>query len=262
MGSRLEVKELSAGYGDDKVLDGLDLAIVDNAVTAVVGPNGCGKSTLVKALGRILEPKEGGVYLDGRSLQSINTKAIARTVSILPQNPQAPVGITVKKLVSRGRFPHQKWWGANTEHDAQVIREALRTMRLEKLADEPVANLSGGQRQRVWIAMSLAQEADILLLDEPTNHLDLIHQLEIMELLRSLPADHRTVVVVLHDLALAARYSDYLVAMRDGVIVSQGRTEDTFNEQLLLDTFSLESKIYQDESTGLPVVLPLAAKLE
>lgn len=258
MENRLVARGVTVGYGERSILENLDVSIPREAVTAVIGPNGCGKSTLLKTLGRILHPHQGQVFLDGQDIAEVHTRTVAKKLSLLPQNPAAPPGISVRTLVARGRFPHKKWWSVQTQEDRAIVDRALERTGLLDLADHELDSLSGGQKQRAWIAMSLAQEAEILLLDEPTNHLDLVHQIEVMDLVRSFPDAGKTVVLVLHDLNIAARYSDYVIAMNAGQIMQTGPVNTTLTSQLLKQTFDLEAKVFVEEETQLPVVLPLA----
>lgn len=253
---RFHIHDVSLGYRNNTIIEQLDLGIHSASLTAIIGPNGCGKSTLLKGLGRVLHPLQGEILLDGQNLLEIPTKQVAQKVSILPQTPIAPAGITARGLVERGRFPHRKWWDVLTTKDREIVDEALTKTGLVDLADTELNQLSGGQKQRAWIAMNLAQRSEIMLLDEPTNHLDLAHQLEVMELIRAFP-DQGTTVVVLHDLSLAARYADRIIAMNNGTVVGSGLVREVFNTSLVEATFGLHSKIYTDKETGLPVVLPL-----
>lgn len=255
--SRLTARELTLAYEDRTVVDGLDLEIPDGSVTVIVGPNACGKSTLLRALGRLLKPRSGTVLLDGAELSRLPGRQIARTVGVLPQSPTPPDGITVADLVARGRQPHQKWWQQWSEADERAVAEALEHTGTADLADRPVDELSGGQRQRVWIAMALAQETDLLLLDEPTTYLDIAHQVEVLDLVRRL--NHRrgrTVVAVLHDLNQAARYADHLIAMKAGRIVAQGAPRDVVTAELVHEVFGLSSVVVPDPVTGSPLVVP------
>jgi iron complex transport system ATP-binding protein len=255
---RLAAEGLRLAYDDRVVVDGLDLTLTDGSFTAIVGPNGCGKSTLLRALGRLLRPATGQVLLDGRSIARTPTREVARVLGLLPQTPVAPAGLTVADLVARGRHPHQSWLRQWSREDEAVVAEALRWTDMADLGDRPVDELSGGQRQRAWISMALAQETDLLLLDEPTTYLDLSHQIDVLELVARLHAERgRTIVVVLHDLNLAARYAQRLVAMRDGVLVASGTPHEVLTERLLADVFDLEARVVPDPVAGTPMVVPV-----
>jgi iron complex transport system ATP-binding protein len=250
---RLAAEQVTLAYDDHVVVRGLDLQLTEGSFTAIVGPNGCGKSTLLRALGRLMRPTSGQVLLDGQAIARTPTREVAKVLGLLPQAPVAPEGLTVGDLVARGRHPHQSW-----RDDGAVVAEALSWTDMSELADRPVDELSGGQRQRAWISMALAQGTDLLLLDEPTTYLDLSHQIDVLELVGRLHAERgRTVVVVLHDLNLAARYAQRLVAMKDGVLVSSGRPEEVLTEQLLADVFDLEARILPDPVAGTPMVVPV-----
>ncbi|MGK5732888.1 ABC transporter ATP-binding protein [Streptomyces sp. URMC 124] len=256
-GSRLAARDLTLAYEDRTVVDGLDLAVPDGEVTIVIGPNACGKSTLLRALGRLLKPVRGTVLLDGQELARIPTRTIARSLGLLPQTPVAPEAITVADLVARGRQPHQRWWQQWSEADERAVADAMARTDTAGLAERAVDELSGGQRQRVWIAMALAQETDLLLLDEPTTYLDIAHQVEVLDLVRRLNRERgRTVVAVLHDLNQAARYADHLVAMKAGRIVAQGRPAEIVTADLVREVFGLESVVVPDPVTGSPLVVP------
>ncbi|ALC22448.1 ABC transporter ATP-binding protein [Streptomyces pristinaespiralis] len=255
--SRLTARELTLAYEDRTVVHELDLAVPDGQVTVIVGPNACGKSTTLRALGRLLKPKGGAVLLDGAELSAIPTKKIAKSIGLLPQSPVAPEAITVADLVARGRQPHQHWWQQWSQEDERAVTDAMERTDVTALADRPVDELSGGQRQRVWIAMALAQETDLLLLDEPTTFLDIAHQVEVLDLVRQLNHERgRTVVAVLHDLNQAARYADHLVAMKAGRIVAEGAPADVVTAELVREVFGMESVVVPDPVTGSPLVVP------
>lgn len=255
--ARLSAERVSMSYGERHVVQDLTLAIPDGGITVVVGANACGKSTLLRGLARLLAPESGTVVLDGRSIADHPTREVARILGMLPQAPVAPEGITVRDLVSRGRHPHQSWWRQWGEDDADAVEHALRATGTVDLADREVDELSGGQRQRAWIAMAVAQETDLLLLDEPTTYLDVAHQLDVLELVAGLNRDHgRTVIMVLHDLNLAARYAHHIVAMRDGRIIAEGAPHDVVTPELLREAFSVEASIVRDPISGAPVILP------
>jgi iron complex transport system ATP-binding protein len=255
---RLAADGVTLAYGDHVVVRDLDLQLTEGSFTAIVGPNGCGKSTLLRALGRLMRPAGGQVLLDGQAIARTPTREVARVLGLLPQAPVAPEGLTVADLVARGRHPHQSWLRQWSRDDEAVVGEALAWTDMADLADRPVDELSGGQRQRAWISMALAQGTDLLLLDEPTTYLDLSHQIDVLELVGRLHAERgRTVVVVLHDLNLAARYAQRLVAMKDGALVASGTPEEVLTEQLLADVFDLEARILTDPVAGTPMVVPV-----
>ena len=254
---RLQARDLRLAYGSNVVVDGLDLDVVEGTVSAIIGPNGCGKSTLLRALGRLMSARRGQVLLDGRPIDKIPTRQVARSLGVLPQSPVAPEGLTVVDLVARGRHPHQAWYRQWSSDDEAVVSEALAWTGMSEFADRTIDSLSGGQRQRVWISMALAQGTDVLLLDEPTTFLDLAHQVDVLELIERLHRElGRTVVLVLHDLNLAARYAERLIAMKDGVIVASGRPEEVLTPDLLRTVFGLEAQVVPDPVTGTPLVLP------
>jgi iron complex transport system ATP-binding protein len=226
----------------------------------VIGPNGCGKSTLLRGLGRLLAPRAGQVTLDGEPLARLSTRHVATQLSVLPQTPAAPSGLTVADLVSRGRHPRQKWYQQFSRADQTVVEDALKATDILDLADTPIEDLSGGQRQRAWISMTLAQETGILLLDEPTTYLDLAHQVEVLELVRRLNLYHgRTIVMVLHDISLAARYSDHIIAMKNGRIIAQGTPDDVITPGNLLEIFALTAHVVPEPTAGRPHVIPLGS---
>jgi iron complex transport system ATP-binding protein len=254
----LIARELTTGYGDRLVLDSLDLEVPSGKVTAIVGANACGKSTLLRTMSRLLAPRHGEVLLDGKSIHTLPSRQLAQTLGLLPQSPTAPEGILVADLISRGRNPYHGVFSQWTRADDEAIATALEATKTTELADRPVDELSGGQRQRVWIAMALAQQTDILLLDEPTTFLDISHQIEVLDLLTDLNQKRgTTVVMVLHDLNLAARYADFLVAMANGRLYATGTPDDVLTEQNVREVFHLESRIMTDPTSGRPVMLPL-----
>ncbi|AXE37920.1 ABC transporter ATP-binding protein [Acidipropionibacterium virtanenii] len=249
---------VAVGYGDRSVIEALDLTVPDHGIGAIIGPNGCGKSTLLRTLSRLLRPSAGSVLLDGQAISSLPTRKVARLLGLLPQSPTCPEGIAVADLVSRGRAPHRGAFARWSAADDRAVADALDQTGTAELAHRPVDELSGGQRQRVWIAMALAQQTDLLLLDEPTTYLDLTFQIDVLELLGRLNRDRgTTVVMVLHDINMAARYCDWLVAMRDGSVRSQGAPCEVVTEPVLREVFDLETRILTDPVNGSPVVVPL-----
>ncbi|NYF16235.1 iron complex transport system ATP-binding protein [Microbacterium sp. AK009] len=253
----LAAEGLTLSYGERTIVRALDLVVPPGQVTAIIGANGCGKSTLLRALSRLIAPRAGQVVLDGKTLQSRRAKEVARMLGLLPQSPVAPEGIAVADLVGRGRHPHQRPLARWSARDFQIVAEALEATGTSDLADRPMDELSGGQRQRVWIAMALAQETDILLLDEPTTFLDVAHQIEVLDLLTDLNRERgTTIVMVLHDMNLAARYADHLFALRDGRIVAEGAPRDILTRELIEEVFDLDAVVIDDPVSGAPIVLP------
>ncbi len=255
--SRLAARDVTVGYGGRTVIDGLDVAIPPGVVTTIIGPNGCGKSTLLRTLSRLLKPTRGTVVLDGEDIGRLRTRDVAKKLGLLPQAPVAPEGLTVADLVARGRHPHQSWLRQWSSDDAEVVERALAMTGVADLADRPVDSLSGGQRQRVWISMTLAQGTDLLLLDEPTTYLDLAHAVDVLDLVDDLHESGCTVVMVLHDLNLAVRYSDHLVVMREGSILAQGHPHDVVTAELLDDAFGLRAQVIDDPVGDRPLIVPI-----
>jgi len=257
----LRAERLHLAYDRVDVVRDLDLAIPPGRVTVIVGANACGKSTLLRALARLLAPRGGTVSLDGRQIARLPTREVATRLGILPQAPIAPEGLTVGDLVARGRHPHQRWFRQWSAEDEAAVRAALAATGTADLADRPVDELSGGQRQRAWIAMALAQGTEILLLDEPTTYLDMAHQVEVLDLLADLNAtEGRTVVLVLHDLNQACRYAHHLVAMAGGRIVAEGPPADVVTEDLVRQVFGLDTRIIPDPVAGTPLVIPVGRR--
>lgn len=258
---RIRAIDLQLGYGDSVIVDGLDLDILDGTVTAVIGPNGCGKSTLLRALGRLLPAARGRVLLDGKQIDKMSTRDVAKILGILPQAPSAPEGLTVGDLVARGRHPHQAWYRQWSSDDEGAVATALAWTGMSEFAERAVDTLSGGQRQRVWISMALAQGTDLILLDEPTTFLDLAHQVDVLDLVEQLNTEGgRTVVMVLHDLNLAARYAQTLVAMKDGAIIAQGPPHEVLTAALLRQVFDLDAEVITDPVSGTPMVVPIGRR--
>jgi iron complex transport system ATP-binding protein len=258
----LNAKDLTLKYDQRTVVEDISAEIPEGRVTMIVGANACGKSTLLRGLSRLLKPAAGTVTLDGKDIHARPARELARTLGLLPQHPTAPDGITVRDLVGRGRYPHQglfRGWreGDMSPHDLAVER-ALEATETLALAEWDVDELSGGQRQRVWIAMALAQETDVLLLDEPTTYLDLAHQVEVLDLVTDLNRKRgTTVAIVLHDLNLAARYADHVIAMKGGAVVAMGAPREIVTERLVRDVFGLESRVIPDPISGTPLVIPI-----
>ncbi|SET29623.1 iron complex transport system ATP-binding protein [Paenibacillus sp. NFR01] len=257
MSERLNTEQLTIGYAEATIVEGLNLTLPTGKITALVGANGSGKSTILKTMARIMKPKSGSVLLDGKSIHSQSTKEVARQLAILPQNPTAPDGLTVSELVGYGRYPHQKGFGTLTNEDRKIIEDAIRLTGMEAFHDRPIDRLSGGQRQRAWIAMALAQQTDILFLDEPTTFLDMAHQLEVLQLLQKLNnEENRTIIMVVHDLNHASRYAQHMVAIKSGTVVSEGTPERVMTPEVLREVFGIEADIVPDPRTGVPLCLP------
>jgi iron complex transport system ATP-binding protein len=257
---RLAAEGLSLGYGRELVVSGLDFEVPPGQVTAVVGANGSGKSTLLRGLGRLLRPVAGRVALDGVDVRRLPARRVATAVGLLPQQPLAPEGISVVELVRRGRHPHQRLLQRWSDADDEAVNRALAATGVSDLAARPVHSLSGGQRQRVWVSLVLAQDPAVLLLDEPTTFLDVAHQIEVLDLLRALNGERgTTVVMVLHDLSLAARYAQHLVVMHEGGLMQQGPPGTVLTPELVRAAFGLAAVIVPDPVTGTPLVVPAAA---
>lgn len=257
MNHSLLTKNITAGYHKINILNGIDVEIPDHKISVIIGSNACGKSTLLKSMARLLPTSSGSVLLDGESISKIPSKKLAQTLGLLPQSLITPEGIRVIDLISRGRFPYQKLFEKMSIEDHQAVQEAIQLMGIQDIANAHVDELSGGQRQRVWIAMALAQESDILLLDEPTTYLDIAHQIEILDLLADLNRKKgTTIVMVLHDINLSARYADHIFAMRQGSLIAHGVPKDIINEQLILDVFNLPCVIVQDPLSKSPLIIP------
>ncbi|WP_043478822.1 ABC transporter ATP-binding protein [Kitasatospora sp. MBT66] len=258
---RLTARDLTLSYDRRTVAEGLDVEIPDHSFTVVIGPNACGKSTLLRALARVLRPTRGTVLLDGADLARLPARRVARTLGLLPQSSVAPDGITVADLVARGRHPHQGLLRQWSHEDERITEESMAATGVAELADRPVDELSGGQRQRVWIAMALAQQTPLLLLDEPTTYLDISHQIEVLDLCDRLHRTQgRTLVAVLHDLNQAARYATHLIVMREGRVVAAGDPGEILTAELVEEVYRLPCRIIPDPETGTPLVVPAAPK--
>ncbi|MFI9551961.1 ABC transporter ATP-binding protein [Nonomuraea endophytica] len=255
--ARLRVESATIGYDKRTISEHLSVAIPDESFTVIVGPNACGKSTLLRGLSRLLKPSAGQVVLDGADINIYKTKEVARRVGLLPQTSIAPDGITVADLVARGRYPHQGFIRQWTEDDERAVLRAMRQTSVTDLSGRLVDELSGGQRQRVWVAMALAQHTDIMLLDEPTTFLDITHQIEMMELFTDLHHVGHTLVAVLHDLNHAARYGTHLIAMKDGAVVAEGTPDEVVTAELVEEVFGLRCLVVPDPVAGSPQVVPL-----
>ncbi|MGK5519062.1 ABC transporter ATP-binding protein [Micromonospora sp. URMC 107] len=254
----LAVERLTLGYSDRVVISSLDLVVPPGKITAIVGANACGKSTLLRSMSRLLAPRAGHVLLDGKQVHRLPAKQLARTLGLLPQSPTAPEGITVADLVGRGRNPHQRVLSRWSREDDAAVAAALDATQTADLADRPVDELSGGQRQRVWIAMALAQQTDLLLLDEPTTFLDVSHQVEVLDLLTDLNLTRgTTIVMVLHDLNLAARYADHLIALAAGKLYAAGEPAQVLTQECVRAVFGLESQVIIDPTSEKPLMLPI-----
>ena len=258
---RLEAKRLTLAYDGAAIIRNLNLTIPAGKTTVLVGANGCGKSTLLRGLAKLLKPKSGTVYLDGKDISRLKAKNVAKKLGILPQSPTAPEGLTVRDLVAMGRYPYQNWMQQWSKEDGEKVAEALEITTMTELADRALDSLSGGQRQRAWIAMVLAQDTDILLLDEPTTFLDLSHQVDLLDLLDELQeTKQKTIVMILHDLNLSCRYADYLVAVQQSKVYATGTPEQVMTEETVRDVFDLECRIVSDPLANTPMCIPIGRK--
>lgn len=252
----IRTKDLNISYGNLDIVKDLNLEIPKGKITTIIGANGCGKSTILKTLARIIKPKSGSIYINNKELNSQDSKELAKAMAVLPQSPQAPNGLTVEELISYGRFPHQKGFGKLKDEDKDIINWALEKTRILEFRDRPIEALSGGQRQRAWIAMALAQETDILLLDEPTTYLDLAHQLEVLKLLEELnKKEGRTIVMVIHELNNAARFADHMIGVKKGKIVCQGTAHEVMTKENLKEIFNIDAEIVNEPKSGKPVCI-------
>ncbi|MBB3039453.1 ABC transporter ATP-binding protein [Hoyosella altamirensis] len=259
MTSHLATTSLTLGYGGHTAVTDVTVAFPAGELTVIVGPNGCGKSTLLRGLARLLKPQMGAVLLDGTNIGDLPARSLAQRLGMLPQQPIAPDGITVGDLISRGRHPHQRWFRQWSERDETAVRRAMEATSVTELAERCIDELSGGQKQRVWIALALAQGPDVMLLDEPTTFLDLAHQIDVLDLLHDLKP--RTIIAVLHDLNLAARYADHLVAMKDGRVVAQGTPTEVVRTDVVEEVFGLPCSVINDPLAGTPLVIPAGRKV-
>lgn len=252
----INTKDLNISYGNLDIVKDLNLNIPKGKITTIIGANGCGKSTVLKTIARILQPKSGSIFINGQDIQKQSSKELAKTMAVLPQSPQAPNGLTVEELIAYGRFPHQKGFGKLKKEDDEIIKWALEVTGILEFKDRPIEALSGGQRQRAWIAMALAQETDILLLDEPTTYLDLAHQLEVLKLLEDLNRKQgTTIVMVIHELNNAARFADHMIGVKKGKIVCEGNAHKVMTRENLKEIFNIDATIVEDPKNHKPVCI-------
>ncbi|WP_342507530.1 ABC transporter ATP-binding protein [Sporosarcina sp. FSL K6-2383] len=253
-----QAEQVISGYDNKTIVHGVNLLIPSNKISVIIGANGCGKSTLLKTLARLIKPTSGKITLDGKPLSKIPPKQLAQVLGLLPQSPIVPEGISVSDLVGRGRYPHQSLFSGWTKKDYEAVAEAMDIMNITEFANQNIDELSGGQRQRVWIAMALAQQTDILFLDEPTTFLDITYQIEILDLLTDLNRKRgTTIVMVLHDINLAARYADHIFALRQGKLVAEGEPSKVITSELIKDVFGLRCSVIKDHISGSPSVVPI-----
>lgn len=254
----LTAQNLQTGYDDKTIIENLDIIIPQNKISVIIGSNGCGKSTLLKSFSRLNKVFSGVIKLDDKSIGDYNSKDLARILGLLPQSPVVPEGIKVYDLITRGRFPHRKFMQSMSNEDFKAVDEALEIMGITNIANRNVDELSGGQRQRVWIALALAQNTDILLLDEPTTYLDIAYQVEILDLLVDLNnRKGTTIIMVLHDINLSARYADYIFAMKQGELVAEGKPNDIIDSNLIKDVFGLDCNVVSDPVSNTPMIVPI-----
>jgi len=253
-----QAEQTVSGYENKTIVQGISLSIPSNKISVIIGANACGKSTLLKTLARLIKPTSGSITLDGKQIDKIPPKQLARVLGLLPQSPIVPEGISVADLVGRGRFPHQTLFSGWSKKDYEAVAEAMEIMKITELANQNIDELSGGQRQRVWIAMALAQQTDILFLDEPTTFLDITYQVEILDLLTDLNRKHgTTIVMVLHDINLSSRYADHIFALRKGLLVAEGEPSKVITSELVKDIFGMDSTVIQDPVSGTPLIVPI-----
>ena len=252
----INTKDLNISYGNLDIVKDLNLDIPKGKITTIIGSNGCGKSTILKTIARIIQPKSGEIYINDKNIKEQSPKELAKTMAVLPQSPQAPSGLTVEELIAYGRFPHQKGFGKLKKEDNDIVTWALKSTGIEEFRDRPMEALSGGQRQRAWIAMALAQQTDILILDEPTTYLDLAHQLEVLKLLEELNRKQgTTIVMVIHELNNAARFADHMVGVKKGKIACQGSAHEVMTKENLKELFNIDAEIVEDPRTQKPVCI-------
>ncbi len=252
----IKVEGLETGYEKHTVYQNLQVSFPKGKVTTIIGPNGCGKSTLLKTIGRMIKPSKGHVLLDGKDIHQMKTRDVSKQLTVLSQNPTAPDELKVEELVGYGRYPHRQRMGGLTKTDKDMIEWALEQTGLLQFREREIGSLSGGQRQKVWLALALAQETDVLLLDEPTTFLDLSHQIEVLQTVQQLnQQEDRTVVMVLHDINHAARFSDHIIAMRDGKILAEGKPAEVMTEDVLREIFDIEARVIEDPQDGVPVCI-------
>lgn len=253
----LKGNNLVLSYENREIIHNIDITIPPNKISVIIGSNGCGKSTLLKSFARLLKPKSGNITINDKQLKEFHSKELAQILGLLPQSPIVPEGISVFDLVSRGRFPYQSFLKGSSNEDKKAVEDALKIMDIEELANRNVDELSGGQRQRVWIAMALAQQTDILLLDEPTTYLDISYQVEILDLLTDINKKHKTtIVMVLHDINLSARYADYIFAVSKGKLICEGTPSEVISEELIKKVFNLDCVVIQDPISRTPMIVP------
>ena len=255
---KFQAENITAGYEDRTILQDISVEIPSNKISIIIGANGCGKSTLLKTMARLIKPTSGQVTLNGKPITKIAPKQLAKVVGLLPQSPVVPEGITVADLVGRGRFPHHTFFKGWSKKDYEAVAEAMEIMNITEFADRPIDELSGGQRQRVWIAMALAQQTDILFLDEPTTYLDITYQVEILDMLTDLNKKYgTTIVMVLHDINLSARYADHIFALNKGKLVAEGAPSEVITSSLIKEIFDLDSVVMKDPVSHSPSIVPI-----
>jgi iron complex transport system ATP-binding protein len=257
----LKINNLTMAYEGERILNNISFEVEKNKVTTLIGPNGCGKSTILKALSRGKKPESGEILLKSKNIHKVNEKTLAKIMSILPQSPKVPDDFSARDLVGYGRYPYMNWMGRLTKKDYDIIDWAIRETKIESLQHRQVSTMSGGERQRAWIAMALAQQPQLLLLDEPTTYLDICHQFEVLEIVRRLNKEMNiTIVMVLHDLNQAARYSDKIIVIKDKKIYKEGKPHEIINKKLLEEVFNIKVKIFEDEENECPYFIPLKNK--